>query len=64
MLLNKTEFDRFGDVLEATQRRLEQTSSELDKLVGVRTRQIQARLRNVTTMPEAEAAAVLDDGEA
>lgn len=60
----KTEFDRFGDVLEATQRRLEQTSSELDKLVGVRTRQIQARLRNVTTMPEAEAAAVLDDGEA
>ncbi len=28
----KTEFDRFGDVLEATQKRLEQTSTELDKL--------------------------------
>ena len=60
----KTEFDRFGEVLEATQRRLEQTSTELDKLVGVRTRQIQARLRSVTAMPETEASALLDDGEA
>lgn len=52
----KTEFDTFGAVLEATQKRLEQAGSELDKLVGVRTRQIQSKLRSVQTLPEAEAA--------
>ena len=59
----KTEFDRFGDVLEATQRRLEQTSTELDKLVGVRTRQIRSKLRGVTAMPEGEASVLLGDAE-
>ena len=48
----KTEFDTFGAVLEATQKRLEQAGSELDKLVGVRTRQIQSKLRSVQTLPE------------
>ncbi len=48
----KTEFDTFGAVLEATQKRLEQAGSELDKLVGVRTRQIQNKLRSVQTLPE------------
>jgi DNA recombination protein RmuC len=57
----KTEFDRFGDVLEATQKRLEQTSSELDKLVGVRTRQIQSRLRGVTALPEEEIPAIIGE---
>ena len=33
----KQEFDKFGDVLEATQQRLDQANKELDKLVGVRT---------------------------
>ena len=41
----KTEFDKFADALTMTQTRLEQASSELDKLVGVRTRQIQRKLR-------------------
>lgn len=59
----KTEFDRFGDVLEATQKRLEQTSTELDKLVGVRTRQIRSKLRTVTAMPESETSALLGDTE-
>lgn len=59
----KTEFDRFGDVLEATQKRLEQTSTELDKLVGVRTRQIRSKLRTVTAMPEGEASVLLGDAD-
>lgn len=46
----KTEFDRFGAVLDATQQRLEQTSHELDKLVGVRTRMIQRRLSQISKM--------------
>ncbi len=45
----KQEFDKFGDVLEATQQRLDQANKELDKLVGVRTRQIQKKLKDVQT---------------
>lgn len=45
----KQEFDKFGDVLEATQQRLDQANKELDKLVGVRTRQIQRKLKDVQT---------------
>jgi len=43
----KTEFDKFNDVLEATQQRLNQANAELDKLVGVRTRQIQRKLSSI-----------------
>lgn len=49
----KTEFDKFGDVLEATQTKLEQANKELDKLVGVRTRAIQRKLKAVQTIDEA-----------
>lgn len=45
----KQEFDKFGDVLEATQQRLDQANKELDKLIGVRTRQIQRKLKDVQT---------------
>jgi len=50
----KTEFDKFAEVLEATQKRLIQANDELDKLVGVRTRQIQSKLRGVQVLPDAE----------
>ena len=43
----KKEFDTFSDVLEKTQRKLDETNTELDKLVGVRTRQIQKKLMAV-----------------
>ena len=59
----KTEFDKFGTVVEAAQQRLEQAGNELDKLVGVRTRQIQRRLAQVTSLPEAEASALLGNGD-
>lgn len=48
----KTEFDNFGKVLAMAQQRLEQTSKELESLVGVRTRQIQRQLGHLTQMPE------------
>jgi len=56
----KTEFDKFGAVIEAAQQRLEQAGNELDKLVGVRTRQIQRRLAQVTALPDGEAAPLID----
>ncbi len=43
----KKEFDTFNSVLENTQNRLKQANDELEKLVGVRTRQIQRKLKDV-----------------
>lgn len=48
----KTEFDKFGDILAATQNRLNQAGAELDKLVGVRTRAIQRKLRSVEKLDD------------
>ena len=45
----KKEFETFNSVLEATQKRINQANDELDKLVGVRTRQIQRSLSAVET---------------
>ena len=47
----KKEFDSFAKVLESTQKRLDQANKDLDTLVGVRTRQIQRRLKDVETPP-------------
>lgn len=48
----KKEFDSFEEILASTQQRLEQANDELDKLVGVRTRQIQRQLQKVTTLED------------
>jgi DNA recombination protein RmuC len=60
----KTEFEKFGGVLQTAQQRLEQANAELDKLVGVRTRQIQRRLQSVTALPERESGELLGEGAA
>ncbi len=44
----KTEFDKFSNVLEMTQQRIDQANKELDKLVGVRTRQMVKKLSNIS----------------
>jgi len=46
----KTEFQQFGDVLQSAQDKLSKTGEELDKLVGVRTRMIQRKLKDVSTL--------------
>ncbi|MEF9984365.1 MAG: DNA recombination protein RmuC [Oscillospiraceae bacterium] len=56
----KTEFDKFTTALTLTQQRLEQANSELDKLVGVRTRQMQKRLKSVTSLNDISAGRILD----
>jgi len=55
----KTEFDKFGDVLSATQQRISQANAELDKLIGTRTRKIQSKLRNVASLPEVSSKEIL-----
>lgn len=50
----KTEFSRFETVLATAQKRIEQTGEELDKLIGVRTRKINSKLRGVSELPTIE----------
>ena len=50
----KSEFDKFGAVLDATQNRLDQANKELDKLVGVRTRAIQRKLKDVESLESSD----------
>ena len=57
----KSEFDKFATVLEAAQNRLNQANSELDKLVGTRTSQIQRTLKNVETLPDESILAALPE---
>ena len=46
----KSEFEKFGTVLKKTQDRLDQARSELEALVGTRTRKIQLRLDAMTKL--------------
>ncbi len=55
----RTEFDKFAGVLENAQAKIETASNELDKLVGVRTRQIQKKLKAVTQLEDEEAQNIL-----
>jgi DNA recombination protein RmuC len=56
----KTEFGKFGDVLEKTRKKLEQAANEIDQ-AGVRSRAIHRKLRNIQELPAAESARLLDD---
>ena len=53
----KSEFANFETILDSTQKRMQQASQELDKLIGVRTRAINRKLRDVTEYT------ALDSGE-
>ncbi len=56
----RTEFDKFADILALTQQRIDQANRELDKLVGVRTRAIQRKLRNVEKLDAAFAQDIIE----
>ena len=47
----RNEFDTFGAVLESAQGRIMKVNEDLDKLIGVRTRQIQRKLKDVSQLP-------------
>jgi len=54
----KTEFGKFGVVLEKTQQKLQQASSEIEK-AGVRSRAIERNLRTVEQLPAVDAQDIL-----
>lgn len=51
----KTEFGKFGGMLEKAQKNLHTATNQLDELVGKRTKAIQRRLRDVESLPQGEA---------
>ena len=57
----KTEFSKFGVLLERTQKKISEANSELDKLVGVRTRIIQRKLKEVQELPDGESSKYLEE---
>lgn len=57
----KSEFGKFGEMIEKTQKKLNEANSELDKMVGTRTRVIQRKLKDVQELPEDEGRKLLDE---
>ena len=58
----KTEFAKFGGVLDAVKRKLGEASDKIDA-TGVRTRAMERSLRDVEKLPEAEAQAILSQAD-
>ncbi len=59
----KTEFAKFGDVVEATRRSIDAAAKKFEQ-VDVRTRAIERRLRDVQELPAPDPAAGQGDGAA
>jgi DNA recombination protein RmuC len=65
----KTEFGKFGAVIEQAKKKLDAARDELEK-TDTRTRKINSKLKNIESLPESEAVAVIgnehggeDEGE-
>lgn len=56
----RTEFGKFGDILEKTKEKLDSASKEIDK-AGTRSRAIERKLRDVQTLPETKAHKLLEN---
>ncbi len=59
----KQEFETFGTVLQSAQDKLTKTSDDLDKLIGVRTRKIQSKLREVSVLDHSKDLVIETDDE-
>lgn len=57
----KTEFGKFADVLEKTQKKVGEASDELDKLVGTRTRMIRSKLNNIEGLDEQDSTQLIEN---
>ena len=57
----KSEFEKFGGLLEKDQKNIQTGLGQLDDVVGTRTRAIQRQLRNVESLPAAETQNLLTD---
>ena len=60
----KTEFGKFGGMLQKVQKNLETAGSQLDEVIGKRTRAIERRLRQVQELPSEQSSEILAIGDA
>ena len=60
----KTEFGKFGGMLQKVQKNLETAGSQLDEVIGKRTRAIERKLRGVQELPADQATNILAIGDA
>ena len=60
----KTEFGKFGGMLEKVQKNLETAGSQLDEVIGKRTRAIERKLRNIQELPSEQSSTILSLGDA
>ncbi len=59
----KTEFGKFGGMLETAKKQLETASRTIDTISGTRTRAIERKLKNVEEMPANESVKLLELGD-
>lgn len=57
----KTEFVKFGDVLDKAQKKINEANKELDNLVGTRTRLMLSKLKKVEELPISDTENLLED---
>ena len=57
----KKEFEKMGGMLEKAQRNLQTATGQIDEVLGTRTRAIQRRLKDVDTLSDREARAILPE---
>jgi len=57
----KTEFEKFGGMLEKAQKNITTAGSTLDELIGKRTNAINRKLRDVQALPSAESRKILPE---
>lgn len=60
----KTEFGKFGGLLEKVQKNLQNAGDQLEEVMGKRTRAIERKLRQVEALPQEESSTLLQLGEA
>lgn len=56
----KSEFSKFGDLISKAQKKIFEAHTDLDELVGTRTRVIQRKLKEVELMPEEDSKKLLE----
>lgn len=57
----KTEFGKFGGVLEKAQKKILEAGTEIDNLVGTRTKMILSKMKKIEELPAADSNKLLDD---
>lgn len=56
----KTEFEKFGDILDRSQQKLRQVNDDLDTLIGTRTRAINRKLKDVEKLDSFDSGKLLE----